>query len=216
MKNRNIGLMNKERAGAAFTLIELLVVIAIIAILAGLITNLIGSAAKKKKINRVQAELAQLVTVIEAYKQKKGFYPPSNGTANNVMTNQLFYELTGTIFNPANNNYQTINGSETIDVATIQNFFATDGFANSSPERSEVKNYFPGLRSTQYGEVSSSPDVELLIVPVEGPNDIINGDKKLNPWRYNASNPTHNPDTFDLWAEIVIGGQTNIIGNWKE
>ena len=216
MKNTKIGLMKKRRAGAAFTLIELLVVIAIIAILAGLIANLIGPAAKKKKINRVKTELAQLVTVIEAYKEKKGFYPPSNGNTNNVMTNQLFYELTGTIFNPANNNYQTINGSETIGVATIQNFFGTDGFANSSVDRGEIKNYFPGLRSTQYREVSSNPDVELLTVPVEGPNDIDVNGVKLNPWRYNSSTPTHNPGSYDLWAEIVIGGKTNIIGNWTE
>jgi hypothetical protein len=43
----------------------------------------------------------------------------------------------------------------------------------------------------------------------------VNG-KKINPWRYNASTPTHNPDSYDLWAEILIAGKTNIIGNWKE
>jgi hypothetical protein len=59
--------------------------------------------------------------------------------------------------------------------------------------------------------------VELLVVPVPGPNDLTTeSGRKINPWRYNSKTPVHNPDTYDLWAEIVIGGQTNIIGNWKE
>lgn len=216
METKNIELMKTKRAGA-FTLIELLVVIAIIGIIAALIANLAGKAATSRKIARVRTELVQLETAIESYKEKKGFFPPSNGNTNNVMTNQLYYELTGTIFDSVDK-YQTINGSETISTNVIDTFFGVQGFANSATaaDRSEVKNFFAASKSAQYAEVSSNPDVELLVVPVEGPNDIDVNGRKINPWRYNSSTPTHNPDSFDLWAEIIVAGRTNIIGNWKE
>lgn len=37
----------------------------------------------------------------------------------------------------------------------------------------------------------------------------------LNPWRYVSTNPTNNPSSFDLWAEIIVNGERRIIGNWK-
>jgi prepilin-type N-terminal cleavage/methylation domain-containing protein len=37
----------------------------------------------------------------------------------------------------------------------------------------------------------------------------------LNPWRYVSTNPTNNPNSFDLWAEIIVKGERRIIGNWK-
>ncbi len=224
MEKIKISLGKTQRQKNAFTLIELLVVIAIIGILAALITNLAGPAATKRKIARVQAELAQIETAIEAYQAKKNFYPPDNGKMKtdgparlSSATNQLFYELTGTIYQT--NQFQTINGSETISVTVIQNIFNVDGFANSSVQSSEVKNFFAGLKSTQYRELSTTPDVQLLIVPVDGPNDLNNSSsgKKLNPWHYDSSSTNrHNPESYDLWAEILIGGKTNIIGNWKE
>jgi prepilin-type N-terminal cleavage/methylation domain-containing protein len=37
----------------------------------------------------------------------------------------------------------------------------------------------------------------------------------LNPWRYVSTNPTNNPTSFDLWAEIIVKGERKIIGNWN-
>ena len=214
METRNIHLKNK-RAGA-FTLIELLVVIAIIGIIATLVLGLAGRAATARKINRVKTELAELETAIDFYHDKKGFYPPSNGDTNNVVTNQLFYELTGTVYKDGD--FQTVNGSEQINDSKLD-IFKTKGFANSSmvADRSEVKNFFPTMRSSQYADIDPGNDiVKVMVVPVEGPDDINVNGKKINPWRYNASTPTHNPDSYDLWAEILIAGKTNVIGNWKE
>lgn len=211
METKNIQLMKTKRAGA-FTLIELLVVIAIMGIIAGLLVNLAGKASNSKKKARVSTELQQLKTVIDAFQQGKGFYPPSNGNTNNVSTNQLYYELTGTIYKPNEKEYQTVNG-ELITVKTIQDFFNAGGLVNSG---GDAKNFFTGLKSSQYGELSADPSVKILVVPVEGPNDIDVNGRKLNPWRYNSSTPTNNPGSYDLWAEILIGGKTVIIGNWKE
>ncbi len=214
MKFTFMNILRQGRGRAGFTLIELLVVIAIIGILAALIANLAGPASDKKRRARVEVELGQIETAIESYKEKRGSYPPSNGNTNNSATNQLFYELTGTVYNDPN--FQTINGAETISRTAISSFFNTQGFANSSTDKAEVKSFISNLKPTQYAEISSSPDVEVLTVPVEGPNDIVlSGGKKINTWRYNSSNPTHNPESYDLWAEILIGGKPVIIGNWK-
>lgn len=37
----------------------------------------------------------------------------------------------------------------------------------------------------------------------------------LNPWHYVSTNPTNNPTSFDLWAEIIVKGERKIIGNWN-
>ncbi len=38
----------------------------------------------------------------------------------------------------------------------------------------------------------------------------------VNPWRYVSTKPFQNPKSFDLWAEVVIGNQLKVIGNWKQ
>ena len=39
---------------------------------------------------------------------------------------------------------------------------------------------------------------------------------KINPWRYNSSNPTNNPNSYDLWVDVLIAGKTNRISNWTK
>ena len=38
----------------------------------------------------------------------------------------------------------------------------------------------------------------------------------MNPWRYNSSNPTNNPGSYDLWIQLKIAGKTNLICNWSK
>src|SRR5439155_4656609 len=71
------GLGEKASNCLAFTLVELLVVISIIALLAGLTVGLSGVAIRKSKESRMRGELNRLVTLIENYKAKIGYYPPS-------------------------------------------------------------------------------------------------------------------------------------------
>ena len=42
------------------------------------------------------------------------------------------------------------------------------------------------------------------------------GASKINPWRYNSSNPRYNPKSFDLWIDVIAGGKTNRICNWSD
>ena len=209
-----------RRNEKAFTLIELLVVIAIIGLLAGLVVAIGGPALRNARLKRASVELKSLETIIEEYKQKKGFYPPDNPTS--TVTNQLFYELSGMLYTPppAPLNFKTITGvGSPLAVADVNTWFNTDGFVNSTQDQNENPVFSQSFSPGQYAEVSSSPNkiVELLVCPVPGPNMVknLNTGAELNPWNYNSSNPTNNPNSFDLWVDVSIGSKTNRICNWS-
>ncbi|MBC8003190.1 MAG: type II secretion system protein [Opitutaceae bacterium] len=199
---------------SAFSLVEVLVVISIIAALAALTVGLAGRAAESKKTSQVNAEKAVIELAIESYKAKLGFYPPDN--PNDPTRPPLFYELTGT--QPTNSDYRTYVGTEVISGADVFGYFGRPGFANSQP--GEAKNFLENLKAVQYRDIkpnSGASRVKFLVVPVDGPNPVLDiDDKPMNLWRYNSSNPTNNVGHFDLWAEVTIRGRTNIIGNWRK
>ena len=105
----------------AFTLIELLIVIAIIGILASLTFPVLGSVKRHQNIQNAQAEMGQLETALNAYKDAFGFYPPDNPA--NPMVNQLYYELEGTTNNGAN--YVTLDGGASIPMPTRCSAYST-------------------------------------------------------------------------------------------
>lgn len=214
----------------AFTLIEMLVVIAIIAILAALIIPAAQHAAVTQRLKRAAAELAQIETAIESYKGARGHYPPDNAPTNQV--HQLFYELTGTVYQETSppRTFRRIHGSETISDSIFPNVFGpgVQGFINSSYvqnannknqlQEAEARDFFPSLKSVQYLEVDIAGNkVAVLGLPIDGPNDLPSTDgKKINPWRYNSSNPTNNPSSYELWIDLVIRDKTNRICNWSD
>jgi prepilin-type N-terminal cleavage/methylation domain-containing protein len=216
----------------AFTLIELLVVIAIIGLLAGLAVGLSINVKRSSTISRIRAELRQLETAIEAYKGKFGHYPPDNVVSQppatpyvivNPVTNQLFYELTGTIIDGVG--FKIPNRDEIIPGNTVKLFFGAEGFVHASKNPREVKPFINNLKSSRYALINRSPDVEVLVVPVPWPLNSpglpppidVTGFKQVNPWRYVAyPHATNNPNGFDLWAEFVDGKKVRIICNWSK
>lgn len=227
MKTDNQNQQSESRLSApggqgAFTLIELLVTISIIAVLAGLVVGGAAMAGSKARISRCNSELQQLSTAINEYKDKLGFFPPDN--TNNVAVNQLYYELSGTLrTGPADSrSYQTLDNSERMSSATAQTFFGTGGFLNANEDKKEVKTFL-NFKAGQHAEISSNPDVEVLVSPVPwnpkyGTPPVINHGTKnntaVNPWRYVSTQPTNNSTSFDLWVEYHSGGKTNLIKNW--
>ena len=81
--------MKSLRSNRGFTLIELLVVISVISILAALVVGLAGHAAEKARRKRTETELQVIVSGIEAYKARHGFYPPDKPA--DPVKNPLFY-----------------------------------------------------------------------------------------------------------------------------
>ncbi len=212
----------------AFTLIELLVVISIIGILAALIIPLSGIATTKMRISRVTAELNQYVTAIENYKAETGSYPPDNTNLLNSTTsdflyksnaamNPLFYELTGAIF--TNGAYMSLADGETLSPATLAARFTVSGIQNAARNKHDIGYKGFSIRPAQHAVLAplASGNIEILSVPVQGFYEVAGaGNRKINPWFYDASTTNrHNRNGFDLWAEIRVGGGTNILGNWR-
>lgn len=212
----------------AFTLIELLVVIAVISILAGLLFPVTGAVNRAKIKAKVQAELSKVDAAIQDYKMKLGHYPPDN--PGNVRYNQLYYELLGVKLEGGV--YTTLDGSAQITAANVPNTFlpvgGVGGFVNANAgtggdDVAKAKNFLGGLRSDQYLLVTKDGSVPLPIpfmvlgTAVAGPVVFVNdNDRRINPWRYNSSNPTNNPNSYDLWVDVLIGGKINRFSNWNK
>ena len=218
----------------AFTLVELLVVMAVIGALAAMLLAVVGGVKKKLYIYNTQAEMAQLETAIERYKAAYGFYPPDNhlNQNNSSLVNQLYYELEGTTNDGTA--YHTLDGSSILSIADATNSFGVGGFINSTKpgsgeDSTKARNFLPDLRTKQiwpypgYTNNTAAVGVNLLIASVGGPdaNYLPLGQQDLNPWRYNSSNPTNNPGSYDLWVQLSIGSSTNnpkhyLICNWSK
>ena len=225
------------RGGWAFTLIELLVVIAIIGILAGLLIPLAGIATTKMRISRVKAELSSYVNAIETYKMETGEYPPDNGlmrTINPTPTNEyktrlglnpLYYELTGAVFTNQGGaaRYKLVADGTEIKVSDLTQAFNVNGLRNSARVRNDIDYKGFNVKRGQIAElnptpmVNNTPGIRILAVPVPGPFTLEGVNKaKVNPWFYDSSSTNrNNKNTFDLWAEIEVGGKVQTIGNWK-
>jgi prepilin-type N-terminal cleavage/methylation domain-containing protein len=209
----------RRRWWRAFTLIELLVVISIIGVLAGLVLGLTGVATRKSKEGRIRVEMNKLVNAIENYKSTLGFYPPDN--PGRPTPNQLFYELSGTFYQ--NNQFYVVGRSEPISAAAIQSYFKSSGFANAARDPKDVK-FSEEFKASQYKRISANPPIDILVVPVPGPRpgpnswtiDLGAGGGLVNPWLYVSTGATNNPERFDLWAEVIVGGKRVRYSNWEK
>ena len=213
---------------SAFTLIELLTVIAVIAVIAALIFPVANTVKRQAFLHNAQAQMSQLETALENYKSAWGFYPPS--CPNGPLTNQLYYELSGTILTNASGtpSYMTLDHTATIPVSSLGTVFGTGvgGFMNcNKPGADEsvqqARNFLPDLNTNQFTTVKiGATSVNVLVTPLGGPDGSYNplgaaNNAGVNPWRY-AYPGTNNPASYDLWIQLEIAGNTNLICNWTK
>lgn len=227
--------------GKGFTLIELLIVISIVAILAAIGISLSGTASRKAKEMLTKAQLHKLTTAIESYRADFNQYPPDNaykGQNIDPTLNQLYYELTGTIFWTEIQSYEPVAGGEPLNLVAVRRVFNTSGFLNTiqrsqketSLNRSILpKNYIGNLNPNESIQlpISGVGKVSLIVAPViramtslsTPPLAKYTTDStllKFCPWNYVSSNPTNNPGSYDLWVELSIGKEQRLIANWED
>jgi len=213
---------SKTRNAGAFTLIELLVVIAIMGILAALIVPVMSSMKRTAYINKARAEMAQLETAIDGYHAAYNFYPPGNANATPAnltpaLVNPLYYELAGTT--NTGGSFTTLDGSATISPATATSAFGVAGFVNcttgSGEDARAAKNFLLDLNAKQIG---TADGITNLVCSVGGPDQNYTpmgaSYPGVNPWRYLYPG-ANNPNGYDLWIQLVIGGHTNLVCNWS-
>ncbi|HEU5124485.1 MAG TPA: type II secretion system protein [Verrucomicrobiae bacterium] len=193
------------RSTRAFTLIELLIVIAIIAVLAGLIFSAMPGIKAKQATSVAKSELTQITTAIEAYKARYGSYPPDSPT-NVFPANPLYFELTGMVI--SGNSYKSLDGSYEIPINTVTNGLKVPGLVNASTTAAATDDH-PAietfLKQIKPDQITTNNGVRVLTCSVDD----------TAVWRYNSSNPTNNPGSYDLWVDLVFGGKTNRISNWS-
>ena len=221
--------LHAPRSSPAFTLIELLVVIAVIALLAALTFPAVQGVKASAIRTRAKGELTQMETALERFYQKLGYYPPDNPP--NWARNQLYYELLGTtnVGTLAAPVYATLDGSARITAADLTLAFGPNvtGFVNCSrPGRSDdapgATAFVNNLKPSQFMVITNGDpptSCSVLGSGIDGWPTMVYTDSrgaKLNPWRYNSSNPQHNPKSFDLWIDVAVGSKTNRICNWSD
>lgn len=203
-----------------FTLIELLVVVAIIGVLAALIVRALVTS--KPKIAVAQAELSEIESAIQDYKDTWRFYPPDN--PGNPVINPLWFELVGTTNN--GNTYVTLDASGQISLTDLNAKFGRQGLANSSTrarstdETAAPMSFVKNLRDSRVASIApANPTIKVLVCSVQWPAGSSSAPiagSTMNPWRYVSTNPTHNPGAYDLWVDLVIGGKTYRVSNWNK
>lgn len=220
---------SRFNSGRAFSLIELLIVISIIAILAAMIIPASMMVKRAGMVRKAKAEINQIATAIDSYKDKLGHYPPDNHLLTNpdrFILNPLFYELQGTILTGAGAAamFQTLDGRTNILVRNVAAAFGggISGFVNCTrtggDDLAAAHKFLASLKPGQYGFLNTGAG--LLTSSVLWPENLgpvlATAPAGMNPIRYNSSSPTNNPKSYDLWVDIVVGGKTNRISNWSE
>jgi hypothetical protein len=79
-------------------------------------------------------------------------------------------------------------------------------------ESRPAKAFLNGLKPDEVAQIAAPAGdvVKLFVAGVPSTPGV------LNPIRYVSSNPTNNPNSFDLWVDVVISGKTNRLSNWNK
>ena len=115
----------------------------------------------------------------------------------------------------------TYDANETISSNLYYQYFGSGGIVNSSADTNDIKNFIPRINAAEIQNINTAGSpVWGFATPAKGPatglplSSITS--QPVNTIRYVSSNPTNNPNSYDLWVDVLIGGKTNRISNWNK
>jgi hypothetical protein len=162
-----------------------------------------------------------LMAAIEGYKRALNSYPPDHllsqaPPAVDAATNQLLYELLGTLYNSTNDTFYP-SGFPQIRGIDAKRFFNTPRFKNSGEDTGTIGHF---LKASDMGAtiaITERPDTVALLSfwPAwQGVEPDLYQQIDIGTWCYNSSAPAHNPGGYDLWIQIRTPLTNIIIANW--
>src|SRR4030095_6863231 len=101
--------------------------------------------------------------------------------------------------NKAGGTFTNVFG-ETISTAEVKSTFGVDVFVNAVTTRDEFPIFLTVSKPDGHATIPGT-SVRVLVVPSKGTGGT------FNPWPYNSTRPEHHPESYDLWADVVIGGK---------
>jgi hypothetical protein len=166
-------------------------------------------------------ELQTLTRAIQEYHKRLGCYPPDHLISRDPavvdsVTNQLLYELLGTVYDGTNDTFCPNDRFPSISGKLVKQFFNVSSFKNSARSRELVKQFIHSTDVPGTLGVSEKPDVGVLAFfpNWEGIDPEVLKEFPLTPWQYNCSAPVHNHDSYDLWISVPVFGSNIVVGNW--
>ncbi|WCJ61058.1 type II secretion system protein [Fontisphaera persica] len=197
----------RQVQAGGFTLVEILMVLAIIGVLAAIALTILPVAKDRSLRSRAETQLRQIEAAIEAYHAKHGLYPPDN-PGGNTAVHQLFYELTGVLWDGTR---FTDLHQQPIDMGKL----GVGGIVHAAKPGQTIRNFF----GDTIPDTVDIGGVKLLKAPGEWPPGVgtppVPTHPSVNVWRYKSTNPDHNKNSYDLWADLVIRGKIVRISNWE-
>ncbi len=172
-------------------------------------------------VRAVTIERDRLIAAIEEFHARFGIYPPDHILSVQPLridpiTNQLFYELTGAVYDRTNRTF-FVDGAEPLHESTLREYFNTNTLVNATNLAGGVKHFLP-RELMALKEIHDGPDVMVLrpnsVNLIEGIDFKVLWEWDVDSWHYVSSAPTNNPGKFDLWVELKAFGQTVTIRNW--
>lgn len=177
--------------------------------------------AMPKVREETSRELQILTRAIDDYKRRLGCYPPDHQVSQSPIvvdsiTNQLLYELLGTVYDSTNDSFSPLGHFPEISGKLVKEFFNVSAFKNSAPRRERVNQFIHSGDIPGTLGVSEKPDVGVLAFfpSWDGIDPELLQEFSLAPWRYNCSSPVHNPKSYDLWIEVPVSDSKIVVGNW--
>ena len=162
----------------------------------------------------------RLISAIQEYKQSLGFYPPDHvlcqaPLAVDAVTNQLLYELLGTVHDVTNDAFIP-SGFPQISAALVKEFFGTESIRNSVEQPEQSRHFLDAANTMAVSAVKREVPVGLIAIWPNwaGMEADLYPYFEVASWRYNSSSPEHNVGGFDLWLEIRTSRTNIVVKNW--